>query len=389
MDTLALRRIDAALWPAAAAVGKIASWCMRFRPSDQRPLILRPGGMGDLIVLCIAVEQLGLDPRAFFWVIEHRSKIWARRLGLPHVCYDDGIVRQNWRLAGRFGTVINSEQFFGLAQATALLACGRNSTVTCFSTNRAAAFAERRVLYDPDRSHEAAEFQKLLVAALGVVPNIPSHPERERFHAVTEKPIVGLGGLQSESRAFSEDEWANFIRSWAGAASFWIASSETDRPLARRLASRFPGQAELFEGNFDALCDLIARSPEVFTVDGGFLHIASYYGVPITGIFTSGRDGKWAALAPGSRVVRRTDLACQPCTLFGQVPPCTHQFACKELDFDRHISESRPRRAAAAGSVLPLVRSGPSPDAVPVRASLHADRALRTLPHDVSEPARR
>src|SRR5689334_8574765 len=148
MDTLALRRIDRALWPAAAAIGKIASWCMRFRPADPRPLILRPGGMGDLIVLCIAVEQLGLDPRDFFWVIERRSKVWARRLGLPHVCYDDDIIRQHWRLAGRFPMVINSEQFFGLSQATALLACGRTSALTCFSTNRAAACAQHRVLYD-------------------------------------------------------------------------------------------------------------------------------------------------------------------------------------------------------------------------------------------------
>jgi ADP-heptose:LPS heptosyltransferase len=248
--------------------------------------------------------------------------------------------------------VINSEQHFGLSQAAALLACGRESTVVCFNSNRAARSARRRVVYDPDRSHECVEFQRLLVAALGVVPNIPSEPERTRMWEAAEPPMVGLGGLQSESRAFTEDEWERFIRAWAGRASFRIASSETDRPLARRLAARFPAQASLFEGSFDKLCDLIGRSEEVFTVDGGFLHIASYYGVPVTGVFTSGREGKWAPLAPGSRTVRRTDLACQPCTWFGQVPVCPHRYACKDVDVEKHLIAASPRNSAVRLTVV-------------------------------------
>jgi hypothetical protein len=125
-------------------------------------------------------------------------------------------------------------------------------------------------------------------------------------------------------------------------------------------------------------------------VDGGFLHIASYYGVPVTGVFTSGRESKWAALAPGSRMVRRADLECQPCTWFGQVAPCVHDFACKELDFEKHVRAARPeRRIAPHTGLLPAVRSGPSADPVPVGAPVHADRALRVLPDDVSEPASR
>jgi ADP-heptose:LPS heptosyltransferase len=112
-----------------------------------------------------------------------------------------------------------------------------------------------------------------------------------------------------------------------------VASSPIDRPAARRLARRFPGQAEVFEGSFDDLCGLIERAEEVLTVDGGFLHIASYYGVPVTGLFTSGRDRKWAALGQGSRALLREGLACRPCVWFGQAPPCAHGFACKEILF--------------------------------------------------------
>ena len=174
-------------------------------------------------------------------------------------------------------------------------------------------------------------FQRLLAAALELPRAVPSEAiPRRRMAPATGKPVVGLSGLQSESRALSDDQWERLVRSCLDARPFWIASSEIDRGVARRLARRFTGQAAIFEGTFPALCDLIRAAERVITVDGGFLHIASYYGVPATGLFTSGRDRKWAPLAPGSRSIMRTGLACRPCVWFGQAPACEHNFVCKE-----------------------------------------------------------
>lgn len=333
MGPATLKKMDRALWPAAVTAASAGARFLR-RSQDGRPLIVRPGGMGDLIMLCVAAENLGRDPREFFWVIERRSSVWARHLGLDYLCYDEHPLVNPARIAGRFGLVINSEQLFGLSQAAAALACGRGAKLACFETNRAARWADVRVSYDPDSAHEAVMFQNLLAAALGLPERDCSEPAvRPRMAAAVEKPVVGVSGLQSESRRFSEAEWARFIEARTGGRPFWIASSETDRLVARRLAGRFPGRAEVFEGDFDDLCGLIQRAGEVLTVDGGFLHIASYYGVPVTGLFTSGRDRKWAALGQGSQALLREGLACRPCTRFGQTPPCRYHFACKEALF--------------------------------------------------------
>jgi ADP-heptose:LPS heptosyltransferase len=250
---------------------------------------------------------------------------------LDYVCYDGHLVAQHARIAGRFSTVINSEQRFGLSQATAVLACARGAQLTCFETNRAASWAGLRVPYDPDGTHESVLFQNLLATALRLPARTSSEPlSRPRRAPAAEKPVVGLSGLQSKSRTFSEEEWARFITARIGRQPFWIASSETDRARARQLAERFPNRAKVFEGNFDDLCGLIESAEQVLTADGGFLHIASYYGVPVTGLFTSGRDRKWAALGQGSRTLLREGLACRPCTVFGQTPRCAHAFACKE-----------------------------------------------------------
>ena len=53
--------------------------------------------MGDLILLCVAAEELALDKSDFRWVIEKRSAPWARHLGLDHVCYDEALLGTPWR----------------------------------------------------------------------------------------------------------------------------------------------------------------------------------------------------------------------------------------------------------------------------------------------------
>jgi ADP-heptose:LPS heptosyltransferase len=186
-------------------------------------------------------------------------------------------------------------------------------------------------------------FRRLLAVALELPDQAPARPPlRQRRWPASEKPVVGLSGLQAESRALSDGQWEEFIRARLGARPFWIASSETDRAAARRLARRFHGQAEVFEEDFPALCRLIQQSAQVLTVDGGFLHVASYYGVPVAALFTSGRDRKWAPLAPGSRTFLRTDLSCRPCVWFGQAPPCRNGFACKQIPL-RPMPLSEPR----------------------------------------------
>ncbi len=293
-------------------------------------MIIRPGGMGDLIMLCVAAEELQLDARDFFWVIEKRSAQWARRLGLDYVCYDTA-PESFWTLRGRFRTVINSEQLFGLAQAGALAVRARGGMLTGFDSNRGAAFSDIRVTYHPPDSHETVEFSRLLARAFGLREELASPPVRRRLRRVSGLPVVGIAGLQNESRRFSLGEWRRMVADWSEGRNFVTIAAPRDTAFAEALCNAFKGRASLFGGTFDEVCETVSRAPEVFTVEGGLMHIASYYGVPSTAVFTSSIDAKWAPLAEGSRVVKRWDLACSPCARFAQVAPCPHGFACRSL----------------------------------------------------------
>jgi ADP-heptose:LPS heptosyltransferase len=300
--------------------------------SPARTLIVRPGGLGDFICADIALQELGLDARDFTWLIETRSRPWARLRRLPHVCYDDKPREAMSRVMGRFSLVINTEQRFGLAEAYALACRAKRARVASFATNRGSSWSHVKVAYDWKDRHETVEFARLFAEALDLGKEIGPRRLRRRVEPASAPPLVMIAGRQSPSRDLSLEAWTGLVAKWHEGRSFLVASSAADAEFAAQLAGRFAGRASVFTGAFDALCGQIARSGEIFTMDGGAVHIASWFGVPTLALFTSGRDRKWAPLGEGSRMLRRHDLACRPCTKFGQVPPCPYGYACLQLE---------------------------------------------------------
>ena len=351
-----LKQFDKIVGPAARIIG---SWL----PEVQRrlhaaPLIIRPGGMGDLVCADIALQELGREARDFTWLIEKRSRPWAQYRELPFLCYDDQpakVFRQIWR---SHSLVINTEQLFGLAQACALAAKAPNGRIACFDTARGARRADIIVPYDWRDTHETLAFAGLFAAALEL-PQPPSErAPRTRLYPAKLPPIVLVSGQQSPSRALSLERWTGLIRTWHRNRAFLVAAASEDDAFADQVVQRSDGHGTRFLGNFSELCETISRSEAYLTIDGGPVHIASYFGVPGLVVFTSGRSRKWAPLGQGSVMIHRHDLACQPCTKFGQVPPCPYQYKC--LEIPESLSEAIPSPAPQAPTVE-LRRPNPEP----------------------------
>lgn len=330
MQTSFLKGLDAILYPGASLLASL--WPKFSRVLLDKPLLLRPGGLGDLICADIALEQLALDARNFFWVIERRSQPWAVHRGFPHLCYEEDPLGTLAQVMGRHSLVINTEQLFGLTEAYALLARGKGGRLVSFETNRGATWSNITVPYDWRDRHETLEFARLFAAALDLPEvNRPRRP-RPRLYPPSAPPLVAIAGQQSRSRRLTLDAWTTLISNWHQKRPFLVAAAPEDSSLAGQLMDRFGGLASRFEGSFDELCGQMARSEEIFAMDGGPVHIASYFGVPTLAVFTSGRDHKWSPLGEGSQILRRHDLVCQPCTKFGQVPPCPYGYACLKVE---------------------------------------------------------
>jgi ADP-heptose:LPS heptosyltransferase len=330
VQTSFLKGLDAILYPGACLLASVLP--RPDRALSGQPLILRPGGLGDLICADIALQELALDARDFTWLIESRSKPWAVYRGLPHFCYEENPLKTLGQVRGRSSLVINTEQFFGLTEAYALLARAKGGRLVSFETNRGVSWSDLAVSYDWRDRHETLEFARLFAAALDLPEVTGPRLPRPRLEPPSAPPLVAIAGQQSPSRRLSLDAWTTLISRWHQKRPFLIAAAPEDADFAGQLTGRFDGLAVRFAGTFDELCGQIARSEEIFTMDGGTVHIASYFGISTLALFTSGRDRKWHPLGEGSRILRRHDLACQPCTKFGQVPPCPYRYACLKLE---------------------------------------------------------
>jgi ADP-heptose:LPS heptosyltransferase len=150
--------------------------------------------------------------------------------------------------------------------------------------------------------------------------------------------MVLIAGRQCKSRHLSLEEWTKLVARWHEKRPFLIAAAPEDTDFADELCAHFGKLAHRFTGSFEEMCEKIARSEEVFTMDSGSVHIASFFGVPSFVLFSSGRDHKWRPLGDGSRILRRQGLLCQPCTKFGVVPPCPNRYACLKLDDLKPVS---------------------------------------------------
>lgn len=301
---------------------------------DAPPLIIRPGGMGDFICCHIALEEIGVDFRAMEWLVEKRSKPWAELHGFRCHYYNDDIPGLLGRLHGRHAPVINTEQLYGLSQAVALWCARSRDCVHAWETNRGLFPPMHAVPYDWRNEHEAEAMMRLLGSVLrpGTMP-APKPLKRSRRVPSTGTAVIWMAGRDAASRRFDREEWIRLGRWWRGGRETVIVASPSDEEFASGVASAL--NIELRQGSFADKCRMLSEAEEVLTVDGGAVHMASYYGVPTTAVFTSGRESKWLPLAEGSRILRRKDLACQPCARFGQVPPCPWNYECKRLDPER------------------------------------------------------
>jgi len=322
-------------WPALTIA--VAGTLLRGKQWLYDGLVIRPGGLGDLVLAIMADEDIGLEPVQFHWLIEKRSAPWAKHLGLSYTCYDQLTFADFWMLRGSAQNVINTEQRFGLAQATSIWMTHYKGKSISFESVHGSKLSSLAIPYDAHQEPEILAFERLFCKATGTPISGGNH-RRSRRHPSILPPLVCLAGVNSPTRNIPAATFLNFIEKWRDSSEeITLACTPEDRNQAQKLISMSARKIVLLDADFEGFCRYMASCERVLSVDGGPVHMASYYGIPTTAIFTSGNYKKWAPLANDSAIIRYPDLDCSPCTLYGQTPPCRHKLACHALDYKKHI----------------------------------------------------
>lgn len=310
----------------------------RTQHSIRRVLIIRPGGIGDAVLLVPALRVLRQRiPSAEIDVLAE-----ARNAGVFALC--DAVtavllyhrVTDLFRVMTRpYDVVIDTEQWHRLSAVLAFLT--RSPVRVGFATNERARLFTHRVPYTQS-SYEARSFLDLVVALTGrpdavdpVVPyvSVQSSPERDR----AQPSVVLFPGASVPERRWGSERFGDLARCLVQhGCHVTVVGGAGDVEQSRRICTAGGPQVSNCAGSLSlkAVAEIFAGSDVVVTADSGLMHLAVAVGAPTVSLFGAGIREKWAPRGERHRVLS-AELPCSPCTRFGYTPPCPIGVECLRL----------------------------------------------------------
>jgi lipopolysaccharide heptosyltransferase II len=303
-------------------------------------LLIRPGGIGDAVMLAPAIEALKKKfPRATITVLAEKRNAGVFDL-IPSVTnvlrYD---VPTEFIAAFRLkpDLTIDTEQWHRLSAVVARLTGA--GTLVGFGTNERTRLFHHAIPYSHD-DYEAASFMRLL-APLGIAPPVSIAPPFLSVPLATQvraaqllaplkgQPFVVLfPGASIPERRWGADRFGQVAVSLASQGyKIVIAGGKEDMAtaasiIANRDGFNFAGQTNLAE-----TAAIIGQSAMLISGDSGILHIGVGLGIPTVSLFGPGIAPKWGPQGSQHHVLNH-HLPCSPCTKFGYTQKCRYHAKC-------------------------------------------------------------
>jgi ADP-heptose:LPS heptosyltransferase len=309
-------------------------------------LMLRPGGMGDMLLMVPVIRKLRAEfPRARIDIIcESRNLDVLRIAGLADCAlpYDTQPLRLCWHLIRRrYDIAIDSEQFHHFSAIMAFFS--RAPIRIGYKINPARnQLYTHLVGYDMD-GFEGRQFARLLkplnisdwnyslegVLADTVLPLPSLEKAKDLQAAIAAGPFVAVhAGSRSPYKTWGTGKFIALIQGLGqrqtvgivlvGAASE-SASSAAIVPYIDRQQIRIGNGVGRF--TLAETAAIIRRARLFIGGDSGLGHLAVALGTPTVLIFGPSDSHKWGHSGTRHKVVQRP-LACAPCFIFGYHRPC-------------------------------------------------------------------
>ncbi len=323
----------------------------------RRILVIRPGGLGDMIVLLPVISELRKSlPNAGIDIIcETRNSevLDLCDFKVKQITYDTGPLAALRQLkATRYDLAIDTEQFHNFSAVLSYWS-GANRRIGFKVNPRRNALYTDLVGYDQDGC-EIEQFSRLL-QPLGIKPSqltlsgqlaaMPCnmHPTlNEKIAKCTggsDFALLHVGGStrskQWPQRSFSK--LADRIAAELDMAPVFIGDKR-DFPAAsaiQRLCSPDTTSCNLCGVmSFSDAASLIKNGKLFVGPDSGLAHAAAALDVPSVILFGPSDENKWATLDPRHKAVR-VKLPCSPCSIFGYTKPCKHISCMKKITADQ------------------------------------------------------
>jgi len=302
-------------------------------------LLIRPGGIGDAVLLVPAIQALKEHfPEASIDILAERRNagVFALCPGLRHVYHYDRPGQLLRVLRNRYDVVIDSEQWHRLSAVVARVV--RAPVKIGFSTNQRHRLFTHAISYALE-DYEANSFLRL-VEPLGIsaalppvpwlfVPDLARETVAKLMPAEDPSPLVIIfPGASIPEKRWGEDRFREVVK-WCAEQSFKVVliGGAGEEEVAGRIAGadvvNLVGMTSLVE-----TAAVLGRAAVVVSGDSGVLHIAAGLGRPTVSLFGPSSATKWGPRGDRHLVLRPTN--CPDCSRFGTTPPCPHNGRCMQ-----------------------------------------------------------
>jgi ADP-heptose:LPS heptosyltransferase len=303
----------------------------------SRILIIRPGGMGDMLMLLPVIRAvIAAGPQVRIDIVcEKRNFEVLKLAGLDRyaLLYDTRPLSLLRRLLGTpYDVAIDTEQFHNFS---AILAWLSGAPVRIgFRLNPARLHLYTHLCgYDVD-GHELDQFARLL-SPLGIAPRelelqaylgagptpAPSAHAIGALLAQDSKPIAFAPGTSDPYKQWHTSKWKVLARELhARGYTPLVLGGKDEIRRSRRLAGDAPVDATMIDltGKLSLIetAAVMKQAAAFIGSDSGLAHLARALGVPTVVLFGPSDPRKWSRPSPEHVVVHKA-LPCSPCAVFG------------------------------------------------------------------------
>jgi ADP-heptose:LPS heptosyltransferase len=339
LNTLFLKKIDGAVGSLLAHLWPRPSMRHGFLGPAPRLLLIRPGGIGDAVLLVPAIRAFKTkfpDSEITVLAESRNGAVFSLCPDVARVLLYDHPRQLLAALRQRYDLVIDTEQWHRLSAVVARLV--RSNLKIGFGTNERQRMFNVAVPYAHE-DYERYSFLQLLEPVgigaadtdypfLSVPAPLPGRAQ-EMLAPLAGRPFVALfpGASIPERRWGVEKVRALAARLNARELQVVVVGGGKDRAAAERILFGRRGLNLAGKTSLAETAAVLQRSRLLVSGDSGVLHLAVGLDVPTVSLFGPGIAAKWAPRGD-KHIVLNKQLPCSPCTRFGYTPPCPEGGRC-------------------------------------------------------------
>jgi len=310
----------------------------------KKILIIRPGGIGDLVLLLPAISAL----RTKFNESEIHLLCEKRNAGISSLTndlnktylYDKGMDLFRC-LANKYDIVIDTEQWYCLS---AIVAWFTKAPIRVgFDTNERRILFTHRIPYSHD-DYEVYSFFHLIEPLVDKAPQFDENrpfvkiPDKFPFDIIhvpenyLNKIISIFPGASVPERRWEISRFTEVAKEFdKGGYKIVVLGSAKERQGAAKIKEIAADCIDLTaKTSLKDTARVLKASRLLLTADSGLMHLAYAVGIPTISLFGSGIEKKWAPRGKDHIVINK-NLDCSPCTKFGYTPRCRKKMQCLSL----------------------------------------------------------